>query len=106
MGDGSAFSLYGRPSWDPSIPKSKVQMLDAENTGEVRSGNQLSPMDAFYDHQTAADAAPGQLWQLAPELHQLLGSRIKVKPAMRQPCGILPGVISAHSGYGWLTESQ
>merc|ERR1711920_344145 len=23
--DGSAFSLYGRPSWDPSIPTAKVQ---------------------------------------------------------------------------------
>ena len=23
--DGSAFSLYGRPSWDPSIPIQKVE---------------------------------------------------------------------------------
>lgn len=23
--DGSAFSLYGRPSWDPSIPEEKVE---------------------------------------------------------------------------------
>eukprot|EP00434_Breviolum_minutum_P003088 symbB.v1.2.002718.t1/scaffold148.1/size298184/7 len=91
--DGSAFSLYGRPSSDPSVPLEKV----AANTQETAS----STMKDFYEPEVV---------QLPPEdlrssrIGRRLSSRVVPKPRKKQKCGILPQVASAHPGYGWLAE--
>jgi len=102
--DGSAFSLYGRASWDPSIPEAKRQSADLRErtTFPEDAGAELTPMEAFYRPGGAAGVPPEDLWAAAPELRRLLDARRKPKPKVRQRCGILPMVASAHSGYGWL----
>jgi len=109
--DGSAFSLYGRPSWDPSIPEAKrLQAQRSEGIavpepqGGEAASSELSPMEAFYLSSSAAGVAPEELWTAAPELRQLLDQQRKPKPKVKQRCGILPMVSSAHSGYGWLAD--
>ncbi|CAJ1434053.1 unnamed protein product, partial [Effrenium voratum] len=95
--DGSAFSLYGRPSWDPSIPLAKKQQVEASESG-AESGPATSTMDEFYDLEAAAQP------QLDGRLRALLQSKVRAKPEKKQKCGILPMVVSAHPGYGWLAE--
>ncbi|CAJ1397797.1 unnamed protein product [Effrenium voratum] len=119
--DGSAFSLYGRPSWDPSIPLAKKQQVEASESG-AESGPATSTMDEFYDLEAAAQP------QLDGRLRALLQSKVRAKPERlgavlhlsnqqhymnvgsnrwprkKQKCGILPMVVSAHPGYGWLAE--
>lgn len=109
--DGSAFSLYGRPSWDPSIPEAKRRSAERREGIELpeeegaEAPAQQTPMEAFYGAAGAVSAAPEDLWAVAPELRRLLDAQRKPKPKVRQRCGILPGVMSAHSGYGWLAGS-
>lgn len=112
--DGSAFSLYGRPDWDPSIPESKKRRhelssgarLDQDRTSnQGGQGMDISPMDLFYSSSRAIDAAPEDLWEAEPLVRRVLESQIKPQPELRQRCGILPEVAGAHSGYGWLTEA-
>lgn len=94
--DGSAFSLYGRPTTDPSIPDHKRQSETAP----------VQPMEVFYMTPGAASAPnPEALWHTAPELKQMLEANMQAPPERRQGCGILPSVRSAHSGYGFLTDN-
>jgi len=110
--DGSAFSLYGRPSWDPSIPEAKrrsAELGEGSVLQEVQSagaaGAELSPMEAFYRPGGAAGASPEDLWAADPQLRRLMDAQRRPRPKVRQRCGILPMVQSAHSGYGWLAGS-
>jgi len=104
--DGSAWTLYGRPTWDASIPETKRRQLAAEGGG---AADTFSPMDAFYSSEVV-NAAPEELLVATPSLpdqlsvRRLLVGQRRPKPTVKQPCGILPGVSSAHVGYGWLTQ--
>lgn len=91
--DGSAFSLYGRPNTDPSIPLEKV----ASKTQETAS----SVMEDFYQPEVV-QMSPSELPHSA--VGQRLTARQRPKPQKKQKCGILPQVVSAHPGYGWLAE--
>ncbi|OLP87705.1 hypothetical protein AK812_SmicGene31060 [Symbiodinium microadriaticum] len=62
-----------------------------------------STMDSFYRPEVAS-LPPAELWLRAPEVSALLQQRVVPKPGQKQKCGILPMVVSAHSGYGWLAE--
>eukprot|EP00913_Durusdinium_trenchii_P001319 g1217.t1 len=66
--DGSAFSLYGRPSWDPSIPAEK-------RLGDDQPAP--STMEAFYQPEMA-ELPPEQLE--TSYLGQLLKAKVKKKP--------------------------
>lgn len=101
--DGSAFSLYGRPSWDPSIPEAKVAEADGW-VHEDESAVVDTPMQAFYVRE-AIDADPEDFFGAAPALKRLLDAQVKPRPALRQACGILPSVETANKGYGWIVEA-
>lgn len=98
--DGSAFSLYGRQEWDPSIPQTKRRVaVDVTNPGVERTA-----MDFFYQ-PGPIDSAPETFFQLRPELRRLLEAQRRPRPKQKQRCGILPAVETAHSGYGWLVDA-
>jgi len=87
--DGSAFSLYGRPSWDASIPTAKTPA--AAEGEQSSSASASSTMDSFYRPEVAS-LPPSELWIGAPQVSALLQQRIVPKPEQKQKCGILPMV--------------
>ncbi|CAK0790104.1 unnamed protein product [Prorocentrum cordatum] len=90
--DGSAFSLYGRPTWDPSIPRSKLEWVKDRHDGPgVASDEPLSPLQAFYASAAVA-AGPEEIWRAGPELRGLLDAQVRPRPASRQRCGIMPDI--------------
>eukprot|EP00933_Yihiella_yeosuensis_P007190 TRINITY_DN112119_c0_g1_i1.p1 TRINITY_DN112119_c0_g1~~TRINITY_DN112119_c0_g1_i1.p1 ORF type:complete len:478 (-),score=60.81 TRINITY_DN112119_c0_g1_i1:240-1616(-) len=102
--DGSAFSLYGRESWDASVTEVKKKRLEAESKGLAASlKSDESAMDLFYRDEVAS-LPPDKLWDEAPYLRQRLDATKKPRPVKRQKCSILPNIATAHPGYGWLTE--
>mmetsp|Transcript_88729 Transcript_88729/g.225895 ORF Transcript_88729/g.225895 Transcript_88729/m.225895 type:complete len:198 (-) Transcript_88729:27-620(-) len=98
--DGSAFSLYGRSEWDPSIPETKRRMATDEENGGVKR----TAMDFFYQPGPIA-ADPATFWLEQPQLTRLLEGQRRPRPVQKQKCGILPSVETAHSGYGWLVDA-
>eukprot|EP00927_Polykrikos_kofoidii_P018837 TRINITY_DN18779_c0_g1_i2.p1 TRINITY_DN18779_c0_g1~~TRINITY_DN18779_c0_g1_i2.p1 ORF type:complete len:732 (+),score=68.42 TRINITY_DN18779_c0_g1_i2:284-2479(+) len=99
--DGSAFSLYGRSASDPSVPQAKLEQIFFEQSG-APAEDLAGPMEAFYK-ESAVAAAPEEIWDKVPALRRLMDSKRVPFPAKKQPCGILPGVHSAHEGYGWIS---
>lgn len=130
--DGAAYSLYGRGEWDASIPLDKGSRLmdararppDARHTPDARSaangtqsshGAQLpedgaSILDVFYavnsnnGEREEQEGTPDVGWNA---FRRGLTMRERtaddaISEARRQPCGILPNVVSAHSGLGWV----
>lgn len=97
--DGSAFSLYGRKGWDPSIPATQRRVALDEGDGSDQTA-----MDLFYQPEPIT-TDPESFWSDLPDLRKLMEMRSKPRPLKKQKCGILPHVQSAHPGYGWLIEA-
>merc|ERR1712060_872336 len=81
----------------------RAELPKAEGAKEVAIAG--SAMDVFYTPEAEA-ASPEDLWTAAPRLKLLLDSKVKPKPVLKQPCGILPSVQSAYQGYGWIVDEQ
>merc|ERR1719193_1923562 len=90
--DGEAFSLYGRSSYDPSIPQVKTNPMYLFLSNRVRDEVDRTEIGG-------AD----WVWSVGLLEHFMMTAR-REKTKLRSLCGILPNIESAYKGYGWVAR--
>eukprot|EP00397_Hematodinium_sp_SG-2012_P061288 GEMP01080924.1.p1 GENE.GEMP01080924.1~~GEMP01080924.1.p1 ORF type:complete len:227 (+),score=38.31 GEMP01080924.1:79-681(+) len=87
--DGSAYSLYGRDVYDPSIPKKRDRM-----------------MEIFYnDGVVPLDADLVDPWSV-PAVKKIVMEARHDEVKEKEVCGILPNIKTSFHGLGWIALEQ